>query len=201
MPEETPTNAPVDAQAVSHDINTRRVPFARLRRDKPAAENEPTKSPAPQGEAPIAKEDEETAGKPATTEATAPNGEKPAEVAEGPSEPAADATPTTNGKGNKRKSVGGGVPEHKGKKLNKKKSMPNLQLDCKPGDYYWARLKGYPPWPAIVCDEEMLPESLLASRPVSTTRADGSLRDDFKEGGKNAKERTFPVMFLGTNEL
>jgi hypothetical protein len=47
----------------------------------------------------------------------------------------------------------------------------------------------------------MLPESLLASRPVSTTRADGSLRDDFKEGGKNAKERTFPVMFLGTNEL
>jgi hypothetical protein len=50
-------------------------------------------------------------------------------------------------------------------------------------------------------DEEMLPESLLASRPVSTTRADGSLRDDFKEGGKNAKERTFPVMFLATNEL
>ena len=25
--------------------------------------------------------------------------------------------------------------------------------------------------------------------------------EDFKEGGKNAKERTFPVMFLATNEL
>ena len=201
MSEETPTNAPVDAQAVSHHADTRRVFVPLLRRDQPAAENEPTTTTAPQSEAPITKEDEETAGKPATTEVTAPDGEKPAEVAEGPSEPAADATPTTNGKTNKRKSVGGGVPEHKGKKLNKKKSMPNLQLDCKPGDYYWARLKGYPPWPAIICDEEMLPESLLASRPVSTTRADGSLRDDFKEGGKNAKERTFPVMFLATNEL
>lgn len=200
MSEETPTNAPVDAQAVSHGSHTRRVPSPILTRDQPAAETEPTTSPLPQGEATITKEDEETAGKPATTEATAPDGEKPAEVAEGPSEPAADATPTTNGKVNKRKSVGG-VPEHKGKKLNKKKSMPNLQLDCKPGDYYWARLKGYPPWPAIICDEEMLPESLLASRPVSTTRADGSLREDFKEGGKNAKERTFPVMFLATNEL
>ena len=94
-----------------------------------------------------------------------------------------------------------GVPEHKMKKLNKKKSMVSLNLECKPGEFYWARLKGYPPWPAIICDEQMLPESLLATRPVSTTRPDGSIRDDFKEGGKNAKERTFPIMFLYTNEL
>ena len=49
--------------------------------------------------------------------------------------------------------------------------------------------------------EEMLPESLLATRPVSTERADGTLRDDFKEGGKNVKDRTYPIMFLSTNEL
>jgi len=104
------------------------------------------------------------------------------------------------GKDKKRKSTGG-VPEHKSKKLNKKKSMPVLRLECKPGEFYWARLKGYPPWPAVVCDEEMLPESLLATRPVSTSRPDGSIRDDFKEGGKNAKERTFPIMFLSTNEF
>lgn len=200
MSEETPTTAPVDAQAVSHGVDARGVASPGLTHAQPASENQTTENQKPEGEAPIAKEDEEAAGKPATTEATAPDGDKPVEVAEGPSEPADDATPTTNGKDKKRKSVGG-VPEHKGKKLNKKKSMPNLQLDCKPGDYYWARLKGYPPWPAIICDEEMLPESLLATRPVSTTRADGSLRDDFKEGGKNAKERTFPVMFLATNEL
>lgn len=93
------------------------------------------------------------------------------------------------------------MPEHKGKKLNKKKSMPTLHLECQPGDFYWARLKGYPPWPAVICDESMLPETLLATRPVSTARPDGSLRDDFKEGGKNAKERTFPIMFMHTNEL
>lgn len=115
----------------------------------------------------------------------------------------AEGLPESQGPSNKkekRKSIGG-VPEHKNKKLNKKKSMPVLHLDCKPGDYYWAKLKGYPAWPSIVCDEQMLPELLLATRPVSTARPDGSVRDDFKEGGKNAKERTFPVMFIGTNEL
>ena len=149
----------------------------------------------------ITKEDEETAGKEATTEVTAPDGAV-TEAADGPStsENATEATAASGKKDSKRRSSAG-VPEHKTKKLNKKKSMVSLRLDCKPGEYYWARLKGYPPWPAIICDEQMLPESLLASRPVSTTRPDGSLRDDFKEGGKNAKERTFPIMFLSTNEL
>jgi len=110
---------------------------------------------------------------------------------------AADTAPASASKSKKK----GPVPDHKGKKLNKKKSMPKLSLDCKPGEFYWARLKGYPPWPAVICDEEMLPESLLATRPVSTARPDGSIRDDFKEGGKNAKERTFPIMFLSTNEF
>lgn len=194
------TSPPVDAPAVSHGEEVHVMMSSVLRPAQPAAATEPTETEKPNGEAPIAKEDENTAGKVATTEATAPDGVETAEAAEGPSEPAADSTPVTNGKDKKRKSTGG-VPEHKGKKLNKKKSMPNLHLDCKPGEYYWARLKGYPPWPAIICDEEMLPESLLGSRPVSTTRADGTLRDDFKEGGKNAKERTFPIMFLSTNEL
>ncbi|KAF2858716.1 hypothetical protein K470DRAFT_265845 [Piedraia hortae CBS 480.64] len=111
--------------------------------------------------------------------------------------------PQTADAGLKKRRSTGGVPEHKNKKLNRKKSTATLQLhlDCSPGDYFWARLKGYPPWPAIICDEEMLPESLLASRPVTAARPDGTIRDDFKEGGKNAKERTFPVMFLHTNEF
>lgn len=62
-------------------------------------------------------------------------------------------------------------------------------------------MKGYPPWPCIICDEEMLPETLLKTRPVSAKRLDGSYRDDFTEGGKNARDRTYPIMFLGTNEL
>ena len=150
------------------------------------------------GESAITKADQEIAGKQATTEATGPDGDT-TEVAEGPSTDATDATPAS-GKKEKRKSSSG-IPEHKAKKPNKRKSTVNLHLECQPGEHYWARLKGYPPWPAIICDEQMLPESLLASRPVSTAGPDGTLRADFKEGGKNAKERTFPIMFLFTNEL
>ncbi|KAH0152927.1 hypothetical protein KCU86_g21360, partial [Aureobasidium melanogenum] len=139
------------------------------------------------------------AGAQATTEVNAPDGEGKTEAAVLPSDVADAATPTAN-KNGKRKSTSG-VPEHKSKKLNKKKSVAQLNLDIKPGDYYWARLKGYSPWPSIVCDEDMLPEILLGNRPVSAKRADGSYREDYEDDGKNAKDRTYPVMFLGTNEF
>jgi PWWP domain len=119
-------------------------------------------------------------------------------------EPEANGTPATSSKkqsNGKRKSTGG-VPEHKSKKLNKKKSMQKItHLDAKPGDYYFARLKSYPPWPSIVCDEEMLPQSLVTTRPVTTKQQDGTYRADYADGGKKAQERTYPVMFLQTNEL
>lgn len=203
MSDEASAAPAVDAQAVSRQVP--RVKHFRVAKTQPqpaaASENAEIKPTETNGESTVPKEDEETAGKQATTEVTAPDGEGTAEVAEPPSKPVAEeTTPAASGKKEKRKSTGG-VPEHKGKKLNKKKSMPDLHLDCKPGEYYWARMKGHPPWPAIIADEQMLPETLLGSRPVSTARADGTLRDDFKEGGKNAKERTFPVMYLATNEL
>ncbi|PTU23844.1 hypothetical protein P175DRAFT_0505630 [Aspergillus ochraceoroseus IBT 24754] len=98
----------------------------------------------------------------------------------------------------KRKSMGG---DNKSK-LNRKKSMSRItHLDAKPGEYYLARLRSFPPWPAIVCDEEILPQSLLSTRPVTAQRPDGTYRDDYADGGKRAAERTFPVMFLETNEF
>lgn len=101
-----------------------------------------------------------------------------------------------NGKRNR------GVPEHKTKKLNKKKSsLKPTQLDAQPGQYYFARLKSYPPWPSIICDEEMLPTSLLSTRPVTTKQIDGTYKEAYADGGKRAYERTFPIMFLHTNEL
>ena len=101
----------------------------------------------------------------------------------------------------KRKSVGG-VPEHKNKKLNKKKSLQKItHLDAKPGEYYFARLKSYPPWPSVICDEQMLPNSLLSTRPVTTMQPDGTYKEPYADGGKRAHERTLPVMFLHTNEL
>ena len=62
-------------------------------------------------------------------------------------------------------------------------------------------MKGFPKWPAIICDDEMLPEALLANRPVTARRPDGTYREDFLKGGKNVRDRTYPIMFLGTYEL
>ncbi|KAG8526937.1 uncharacterized protein KY384_008366 [Bacidia gigantensis] len=119
--------------------------------------------------------------------------------------PTANGTPATN----KRASIGGSskkkssaVPEHKSKKVNKKKSRPLTHLDANPGEYFFARMKGHPPWPSIICDEQMLPHSLLTTRPVTAALPDGTFKKaDYADGGKRAYERTFPVMFLHTNEF
>ena len=89
------------------------------------------------------------------------------------------------------------VPEHKTKKLNKKKSRPILRLDAKPGELYLARMKGHQPWPSVICDEEMLPQILISTRPITTAQPDGTYRKpEYEDGGKRAYERTFPIMFL-----
>ena len=100
----------------------------------------------------------------------------------------------------RRKSTG--ANEAKGKKLNKKQSKAKiLHLDAKPGDHFFAKLKGFPPWPVVVAEESMLPPTMLSSRHVSAARPDGTYREDFADGGKKVAERTFPVMYLHTNEL
>ncbi|OCK83847.1 hypothetical protein K432DRAFT_162271 [Lepidopterella palustris CBS 459.81] len=116
-------------------------------------------------------------------------------------EPVSNGTPASSKKGSGKRKSGPGVPEHKKKTLNRKKSMPELRLNVEPGDYWFVAMRGFPPWPVIVCDEDMLPESLLSKRPVSAKRIDGTYREDFLEGGKNAKDRRYPIMFLGTNEF
>ncbi|KEF58799.1 uncharacterized protein A1O9_03642 [Exophiala aquamarina CBS 119918] len=135
---------------------------------------------------------------------------KDAEVAEAAekAEEAKEAEPEANGTPAGKKPVAlkrkssAGIPEHKGKKLNKKKSMTKItHLDAQPGEYYLARLKSYPPWPSIVCDEEMLPESLLSTRPVTTKKDDGTYNEAYADGGKKVADRTFPIMFLHTNEF
>lgn len=97
---------------------------------------------------------------------------------------------------NRRTSTGGS------QKLNRKKSQSRItHLDAKPGQTYLARLRSYAPWPAIICDEAILPDSLLETRPVTAMQKDGSYRGDYADGGRRSHERTFPVMFFGTNEL
>ena len=115
------------------------------------------------------------------------------------STPATTQTPasskkTANGSSKKKSAV----PEHKTKKLNKKASSKRMtNLDAQPGQYYLARMKGHPPWPSVICDEEMLPMSLLDTRPVTTKLPDGTYKKpEYADGGKRAVDRTFPIMFL-----
>lgn len=139
-------------------------------------------------------------------DAAAKEDEKPEQTEN--AEPAADdnaaapaaATPKTKTPA-RRKSTAG-ADSAKGKKLNKKSSKAAiLHIDAKPGEHYFIKLKGFPQWPCIICDEDMLPNALLKTRPVSALRADGTYREDFAEGGKRAADRSFPIMYLATNEL
>ena len=129
----------------------------------------------------------------------ADNGEDSAEQANSSTANGANGTPSTtkkasNGSSKKKSSA---VPEHKSKKLNRKKSKPALRLDAKPGEMYLARLKGHQPWPSIICSEDMLPEVLLNTRPITTPQPDGTFKKpEYADGGKRAYERTFPIMFL-----
>jgi hypothetical protein len=123
-------------------------------------------------------------------------------AAETTADPAADAaateTPSAKNK-NRRKSAGG---DTKGKTLSKKASKAKItHTNAKPGDQFLVKLKGFPAWPAIVCDEDMLPEALLKNRPVTAARKDGTYNENYAEGGKRVNDRTFPVMYLHTWEL
>lgn len=135
------------------------------------------------------------------TEAVAPG----AESGDAPLPINASTPSATKAKG-KRKSTG--VPEHKGKKLNKKASKAKLgddpkryHPDAQPGDHFFIHLKGYPRWPGIVADNDMLPTSLLKSRPQGAQDEDGNWRPGYEEGGPKYNLRVFPVMYLETNEL
>lgn len=129
--------------------------------------------------------------------ATAPDEAQESEEAN-----ASISTPASAAKSKGRRKSGG-VPEHnKGKKLNKKASKAKMtHTDAKPGNHFYVRLKGYPLWPAIICDESMLPQTLIKSRPVTAARPDGTYRADYEDGGAKVKDRVFPVMYLHTNEL
>jgi hypothetical protein len=114
---------------------------------------------------------------------------------------AADA-PATPAKSSKDKSRRKSTSTPGIKNLKKKGSMARiLHLDCQPGDHYFVKTKGYTKWPAIICDDDMLPEPLIKTRPVTAKREDGSYREDFADGGKRVADRTYPVMYLETNEL
>lgn len=183
--ETTETEAPPeksDEKADSEDVEMKDASESAPAEPESEAKEQPSADKAETKEEPVTDEpeskEEPAADKPETQE-----------------EPAADKA-----KASRRKSSGASEP--KGKKLNKKQSKARiLNLNAQPGDHFLVKLKGFPPWPAVICDEDMLPGPIIASRPVTARRADGTYREDFADGGKRANDRTFPVMYLYTNEL
>ncbi|RMZ92696.1 hypothetical protein DV736_g25, partial [Chaetothyriales sp. CBS 134916] len=162
-------------------------------------------SSAPNGETQSAAPTTDSADAPVDAEAKE---DAPADVALATEASAAEDAVDANGasalkKSSNGKRKSGGVPEHKNKKANKRKSTATktTHVDAQPGELYIARLKSYPPWPAVICDEDMLPSTLLNSRPITTKKADGTYNEAYADGGKKAHDRTFPVMFLATNEF
>lgn len=136
----------------------------------------------------------ETAEKPQNTATDAEA--KDATEAPATEAPAAETPSKTP---NRRKSTAGAGG---GKGLSRKASKAKLtHTDAKPGDHFLIKLKGFPPWPAVICDEDMLPPALLNNRPVSAARPDGTYAEAYADGGKRPHDRTFPVMYLFTNEL
>ncbi|KAI1432403.1 hypothetical protein GGR50DRAFT_697099 [Xylaria sp. CBS 124048] len=120
------------------------------------------------------------------------------EMEDKPADPTADSETAAKPQP-RRKSTAG---TDKSKKLSRKASKAKiLHVDAKPGDHYFAKLKGFPPWPVVICEEGMLPRNMANSRPVTAARADGTYREDFADGAKRVGDRTFPVMYLHTNEF
>lgn len=153
-----------------------------------------------------ADEDAKSDTKPDSGDASAKTeveGEKPegdVEMKDAPANPAAEvATPSAKDSSSRRKS---GAGDSKAKTLNRKNSKARLtNIHAKPGDHFLVKLKGFPAWPAIICDEDMLPEALVTTRPVTAARPDGTYAEAYADGGKRANDRTFPVMYLYTNEF
>lgn len=167
----------------------------------PADEEKPTGTDIEMTDKPT-----EDVAEPATETKAAPEktADEPADTAAESAAASGSADAEAGGDKSKARRKSSAVPEHLkgGKKLNKKASKAKiLHLDAKPGDHFFAKLKGFPLWPVIICEEDMLPQNMLSTRPVTAARPDGTYREDFADGGKRAADRTYPVMYLHTNEL
>ncbi|KAI0135495.1 hypothetical protein F4814DRAFT_444312 [Daldinia grandis] len=194
--EDVSTEEPSEAkEAVSVDTET--APASAPADEKSADADTDTEMP----DKPADKTEQPTADAKVDSEKAAEDSSRvEQDAAAGAADGAAVDTESTPGDKSKarRKSAG----DAKGKKLNKKASRAKiLHVDAKPGEQYFAKLKGFPPWPIIIAEEDMLPQSMLSTRPVTAARPDGTYREDFADGGKRVADRTFPVMYLHTNEF
>jgi hypothetical protein len=89
----------------------------------------------------------------------------------------------------KKKSVP--KPSRKKSLGSTKKSTPAKTTSVKfePGNYVIAKMRSYPPWPAIVLSKELLPEVMKKGKPKSLETL-----------GPSAWNTQYPILFMGTYE-
>ncbi|KAK3330392.1 PWWP domain-containing protein [Apodospora peruviana] len=193
--------APTEAKAADSAPASAAETAADKESDKPTEATPEKPTAQPKDTADVEMTDAAEAPKPEAADEYAAKAETAAPEQSTITDAAATAvTPNKPAPRQRAKSIGGSAA--KGKKLNKKASKARiLHTDAKPGEHYFVKLKGFPQWPVIICDEDMLPLSLLNSRPVTARRADGTYREEFDDGGRRVGDRTFPVMYLHTNEF
>lgn len=93
------------------------------------------------------------------------------------------------------------------KSAARKKSLANLKnnntpskaknpdVKYEPGMQVLAKMRTFPPWPAVILSEELLPEALLKTRPSSKNpRTKGA------STAQSEERRHWPVIYMGTLE-
>ncbi|CUS10212.1 unnamed protein product [Tuber aestivum] len=94
-------------------------------------------------------------------------------------------------------------------KPTKKKSSGNLKgktprstkkaaadVDYQPGMNVLAKMRTFPPWPAIILSDDLLPEALLRTKPSGKSGKKGEASASVAPSAPTS----WPVMFMGTNE-
>ena len=151
----------------------------------------------------------EAEGKETVSSATAPAGDKPAadekaadvEGANGDERKDSSATvasANTPASRAKTKSMPKSASRRKSLANLKGKGAPGKEKEPKkyePGQYVMAKMRSYPPWPAIVLNQELLPEVLL--KPGGTGRVKNK---SLESVGSAAWHTQYPIMFMGTHE-
>ncbi|KAJ5780843.1 hypothetical protein N7457_006003 [Penicillium paradoxum] len=197
MADDTPVSAPIvgDQSQRAEKPTDSEKPAVTVSEDKPT-ENEAATEKKTEAEAEA--DNTTSSGETSETKADGEAADAAPVDADAAAPAEANGTPTSAKKASKNRRASTGASQ----KLSRKKSQSRItHLDAKPGQTYLARLRSYAPWPAIICDEGIMPASLLETRPVTAMQKDGSYKGEYGDGGRRTHERTFPVMFFETNEF
>lgn len=156
--------------------------------DAPTDDNEGDKPT----EAPSKKDDEKKGGE-----------ENKENAAEQDAEVSVGLDGSMDSKKSKKKSPATPAP----KSAARKKSLANLKnsntpaksknadVKYEPGMQVLAKMRTFPPWPAVILSEELLPEALLKTRPsTKNPRTKGS------SAAPSDERRHWPVIYMGTLE-